>query len=193
MSQKPQSPQTAAVIKEEEARTELLATLAAARELGPEMDDTLSGRFVEQFNKLFPDSARDNARLRSDVQTLLVSARGHGSDADAARVKDFLSRAMAPQTFLPVIARPAGPPMRGQAGQYIPMAVCAAIIVGIVLASGGHAAWLLFWLLPMLFWSTRGRRRMRYRRYGYWDGYGPNLPRTDARRQLPPDDGPEMV
>jgi hypothetical protein len=190
MPDTPQSPQSKSLINEEEARTELLATLAAARELGPEMDGTLASRYAERLNTLFPNPARDQERLRRDVEALLTSARGHSADADDARVRDFLRATLAPQPASPaIIQRPAPPAPAGQLAGYLPMLICAAVIIAIVAASGGHAAWLLFWLLPMLFWSGRGRRRrMRYRRYGYWDGYGPMGPPRDPRRQLPPSD-----
>jgi hypothetical protein len=200
MSQTPQSQQAKSVINEEEARTELLATLSAARELGPEMDETLASRFVERLDALFPNPARDQTRLRRDVEALLVSARSHGPDADAARVKDFLASALAPQPTPPVFVQQPAPPATapGNLAAYIPTLIGAAVIIAIVAASGGHAFWLLFWLLPMLFWSGRGRRRrMRYRRYGYWDGYGPGygptMPPGGSRRRLPPGDDPEIL
>ena len=185
-----ETPQSKSLINEEEARTELLATLAAARELGPDMDGTLASRFVERLSALFPNPARDQARLRLDVEALLTSARGHSADADEARVRDFLRAALAPQPAPPILAPQPGPPSSAvRPAEYLPMLVCAAVIVAIVAASGGHAAWLLFWLLPMLVWSRPGRRRrMRYRRYGYWDGSGPMMPPTGSRRQLPPSD-----
>ncbi|HEU0026484.1 MAG TPA: hypothetical protein VFQ25_05150 [Ktedonobacterales bacterium] len=191
MPETPQSPQSKSLIHEEEARTELLATLAAARELGPDMDGTLAGRYVERISTLFPDPARDQDRLRRDVEALLTSARGHSADADDARVRDFLRSTLAPQPASPaIIQRPAPPAPTSQLADYLPMLIGAAVIIAIVAASGGQAYWLLFWLLPMLFWSSRGRRRrMRYRRYGYWDGgYGPSMPPRGSRRQLPPDD-----
>ena len=195
MPQTPQSPSnqlTKAVINEEEARTELLATLAAARELGPEMDDTLASRFADRFSALFPDPTRDLTRLRGDVETLIVSARGHGADADPARAKDFLARALAPKPAPPAVAPQAGLPARGQYAPYIPMILAAAVVIAIVVASHGYAFWLLF-ALPWMFFGGRRGRRMRYRRYGPWDNMGPGLPPGSSRRQLPPGDEPEML
>jgi len=192
MPQSPQSPETKNTINEEEARTELLATLAAARELGPDMDVTLAGRYVERLNVLFPNPMRDQARLRNDVEGLLTSARSHSADADQARVKDFLKTALAPTPAPPVAARPPAPPAFGsRPASYIPLLIGAAVIVAIVLASHGSAFWLV-WLLPMFLLG--GRRQRRYRRYGSWqDGYGPAMPPADSRRQLPPGDGPEIL
>lgn len=195
----PQSPQTSqtqqkAVINEEEARTELLATLAAARELGPQMDDTLASRYADQFATLFPDPTRDQARLRGDVETLIVSARGHGPDADPARAKDFLARALTPKPAPPIVRPQAALPARGQfVAPYIPRVVAVVAIIAIVVATRGEAAWLFFFLIPMFFWGGRRGRRMRYRRYGYWDGMGPGLPPDGAQRQLPPSNDPEML
>ncbi len=192
MPQTPQSQQTKSVINEEEARTELLATIAAARELGSGMDETLASRYVERFDALFPNPTRDQAHLRSEVESLLASARGHGADADAARVKDFLARALAPQPAMPIMVRPPmAPAPRMRQVAYLPMLVGLAAVIAIVAATHGAAFWLL-WLLPMFFWG--GRRRMRYRRYGPWnDGFGPMMPPPTSRRQLPPDDGPEII
>ncbi len=195
MPQTSQSQQSKTAINEEEARTELLATMAAARELGPEMDETLAIRYVERFETLFPDPLRDQARLRNDVEALLASARSHGADADAARVKDFLARARAPQPAPPVVVqRPASPtPVTGYA-RHIPMLIGMAVIIAVIVATHGAGFWLLF-LLPLIFGGgNRRRRRMRYRRYGYWDdGYGPTMPPNGSRRQLPPGDGPEIL
>ena len=173
---------------------ELLATLAAARELGPDMDETLAGRYVERLGALFPNPARDETRLHSDTLALIVSARTHSADADAARVKDFLARALAPQAAPPVMVQPPAPPATSaNAASYIPMLIGAAAIVAIMIGTHGQAFWLI-WLLPMFFWGSRGRRRMRYRRYGSWDGgYGPGMPPSGPRRQLPPGDGPEIL
>lgn len=182
-----------AVINEEEARTELLATLAAARELGPEMDDTLASRFADRFATLFPDPTRDLTRLRGDVETLIVSARGHGADADPARVKDFLARALASKPAPPIVRPPSEPPARGQFMPYIPMLIGLAFIVAIVVATHGEFFWPLLLIPIFIFGGRRGRRRMRYRRYGYWDGMGPGLPPGDPRRQLPPSNDPEML
>lgn len=192
MPQTPKSHQTMTAINEEEARTELLATLAAARELGPNMDETLASRYVEQLDALFPNPTRDQARLRSDVEALLASARSHGADADAARVKDFLARALAPQPAPPIMAPPPMAPMPGmRPTRILPMLIGLAVIVAIVAATHGGALWLL-WLLPMFFWG--GRRRMRYRRYGPWNGgYGPAMPPYGSPRRLPPGDGPEIL
>ena len=194
MPQTPQTPQMKALINEEEAHTELLATLAAARELGPDMDETLTSRYVERLGALFPNPARDETRLRSDVLALLVSARTHGSDADAARVKDFLARALAPQAAPPVMVQPPAPPApSANFASYLPMLIGAAAIVAIMAATHGQAFWLI-WLLPMFIWGGRGRRRRRYSRYGYWDGSArPGMPPPSGRRQLPPGDGPEIL
>jgi hypothetical protein len=191
----PQSQQTKTTINQEEARTELLATLAAARELGPDMDETLAGRYVERLDVLFPDKTRDSDRLRGEVKDLIASARGHGADADSARVQDFVARALAPRPAPPVPVRPPGPPMNGggRPGMYVPMIICIAVFIALAVATHGATAWLIF-LLPMIIWGgNRNRRRMRYRRYGYWDGYGPTMPGPDPRRQLPPGDGPEIL
>lgn len=199
MRQTPTSQQAKAVINEQEARTELLATLAAGRELGPDMDQTLASRFMEQLDTLLPSATRDGARLRRDVEALLASARTHTADADEARVDDFLKSALAPQPAAPQLSpQPPYLMMRRGPGAFIPLVVCIVGVVAIGALFGWHAPWALFWLIPLLFWSSRGRRRMRYRRYGYWDdggmGYGPRMgPPPDARRRLPPGDGPEII
>ena len=77
---------------------------------------------------------------------------------------------------------------------YLPAMIGIGAIIAIAIATKGEGLWLM-WLVPAMFWSmSRGsRRRMRYRRYGYWDGYGPNMPGDPPRRQLPPSNGPEML
>lgn len=198
MPQTPQSQLSKLVINEQEARTELLATIAAGRELGPTMDETLASRYAERLNTLFPNPARDEGRLRGDVEALLASARSHAADADEARVKDFLKSALAAQPAPPMVAQPPLPPAPRMAfAPYIPMALGTIAIVAILAATRGEAAWMLFWLIPLFFWSGRGRRRMRYRRYGNWDGggmgYGPQMPPRGSHRQLPPGDDPEVL
>lgn len=201
MTQSPQEThsQTKTVINLEEARTELQATLAAGRELGPEMDETLAARYVERLDTLFPDPTRDSTRLRSEVEALIASARGHGPDADPARAKDFVARALAPHPTAPVPVAPAGPLARRDMAlaNYIPMIVAAAVFIALLIATQGQVWWLIFIFPGMFFWGRggrRGRQRMRARRYGYWDGYGPTMPGpSDPNRQLPPGDHPEML
>lgn len=194
MPQTPQSPQvqqTKALINEEEVRTELLATIAAARELGPDMDQTLASRWVDQFATLFPNPARDKDRLRGDVETLLVTARGHGADADPARVKDFLAHALVTPPAPPAPIRQAQPASRGNLAPYLPMILGVAVFIAVLIATQGHLWWLVF-VIPGLFWGGRGSRRKRYRRYGDWYGMGPGTPPSNGR-QLPPGNDPEML
>lgn len=51
MARKDGKDQQLSPIQEEEARKELLATLAASRELGPEMDHTLVDRYIDEHVK----------------------------------------------------------------------------------------------------------------------------------------------
>jgi hypothetical protein len=195
-------------INEEEARTELRATLSAARELGPDMDATLASRYVERLDVLFPDKTRDSARLRRDVEALIVSARGHSADADAARVDDFVKSVLAvkpaqpaPLAPMPQPNMPYEPARQPSPAVIAPVAIVAIIAyVWMMVQTGGEWWWLIFFL-PGLIWGIsggrrgRGRGRRYYRRYGYWDGYGPNMPapNPDANRQLPPSDGSDWV
>lgn len=206
MPASPQSESVKQTINKEEARTELLATLSAARELGPDMDATLASRYVERLDVLFPDKTRDSARLRNEVEALIVSARGHSADADAARADDFVKRMLEqkPAQSAPLATMPqANAPYAQRGGPnpalFVPISVVSVVaFVALMIATGGHL-WFLIFCLPGIFWGFGGSRRNRarryYRRYGYWDGYGPNMPgpNPDGNHQLPPGDGPDWV
>ncbi|MEO7000756.1 MAG: hypothetical protein ABI068_03050 [Ktedonobacterales bacterium] len=59
-------------IQEEEARKELMATLAASRELGPEMDHTLVDRYIEEHVKAGAGKASRAVAQQPQPQTLAV-------------------------------------------------------------------------------------------------------------------------
>jgi hypothetical protein len=100
----------------EDARTELLAVLAAGRELGPEMDQALA----ESYLRKHPITA-DSTPGRPAVQPV----------------------AGAPSPAYQLIAG-------------VRFLLAAAIVVVALIASGGHALWLLWLPLVMGWWWWRG-------------------------------------
>ncbi|HEX8730514.1 MAG TPA: hypothetical protein VF725_00530, partial [Ktedonobacterales bacterium] len=91
----------------DEAKKELLATLHASRELGPEMDDILCDRFMDQLKALRPIGSYDPARARADLQALLQSARGSDPVGDDALAEGYLARLQPP---LPAVTATPGAP-----------------------------------------------------------------------------------
>ncbi len=165
----------------EEARKELLATIHASRELGPEMDDTLTDRFMERLSALRPAGSFDPATTRAGVRSLLQTARGTSAAEDNALVERFLADLKPPQPALPAYAPYNGMPAPAPYGPYgpgpmtpyqsggfaaiAPMILFAAVFIVALVVSHG-ALWWLFWVIPGAFgWS----RRNRYQRQMYRD------------------------
>jgi hypothetical protein len=114
----------------EDARTDLLAALAASRELGPEMDRAL----VESYLQKHP-----------------LPADGGPADAGA---------------WSPRGAPWPGRPVVGGIG----LLIGAVIVLAALIASGGHAFWLLWVPIALGFWWWRGWPA--YGRYGRWGYHG---------------------
>lgn len=192
----------------EEAKKELLATLHASRELGPEMDDALADRFMEQLKTLRPAGSFDPQRTRADLMALLNSARGSDPAGDDALVVGFLSNLQPPAPAMPAYAPYApypivpgtgyGPPTRVPSGGFsrgAPMLLMLAIMIGILVLSHGQA-WFLVFLVPMFLGGTRRRssyqRRIeRDQRRAYRNDQ--ILNRDDPYRPLPPSGPPEIL
>jgi hypothetical protein len=199
----------------EEVRKELLATIHASRELGPDMDDTLTDRFIERLGALRPAGSFDPAPARAELRSLLQTARGSGADGDNALAEQFIAglRAPAPPA-LPAYAPyggvpapapygsygpgPMGPYQGGGFTQIAPMIICATIFIVALIVSHGELWW-LFWLLPASFgWSRRGRYERDQRRRLYRDqrnAYRQNrvLGRDEVYPPLPPQQRPPEI
>lgn len=157
----------------EEARKELLATIHASRELGPEMDDTLTDRFMERLSALRPADSFDPTTTRAGLHSLLQTARGTSATEDNALAERFLADIKPPQPALPAYApysgmpapAPYGPYGPGPMAQYqgggfaqiAPMVLFAAVFIVALVVSHG-ALWWMFWVIPGAFgWSRRNR------------------------------------
>jgi hypothetical protein len=147
MAQNAQTPQ------DEDARKELLATIAAGRDLGPEMDQTLADRYIEQQQK----SKAQSRNVAPTPQYAAVGPAGQPPQAPA-RGGPFMLAPIGGIVFVGIIA--------------------AALITGHWEVLG--LLWLAVFLFGGAF---AGRRRMYrgsrryYRRFGpYDDGFGPGGP-----------------
>lgn len=157
----------------EEARKELLATMQASRELGPEMDDTLSDRFMEQLATLRPANSFDKTATRAKLESLLQSARGSDPAADATVADSFLTNIpparLDPQPYAyPGMPGPVeyGPMVRYRspdAARLAPMIICAIIFIAALAFSGGHLWWIIFFL-PGVFGLSRRSQYQQQRR-----------------------------
>jgi len=170
------TPTTQARYDAEETRKELLATLHASRELGPEMDDTLTDRFVERLGALRPAGSFDPTQTRADLRALLTSARGSDPTADDALVDSFIANIQPPKPVAPAYG-PYGPyppadvefgPMvrvrNNDLARIAPVLFMVAIFVGSMALSHGHTVWLIFPLLFLLNMDRRNRYRRRMER-----------------------------
>jgi hypothetical protein len=186
----------------EEARKELLATLQASRELGPEMDDALTDRFIEQLSALRPAGSFDQAGTRARFHSLLQSVRGSDPAGDPAAAESFLAGIQPPRRDpqpyaynappAPMQYGPMAPTPYGGAAQIAPMVIFAAIFIVALIVSGGHMWWLLW---PLLVISGGWGRRNRGQRRLYRDpqrGYGNDriLNRDEVYGHLPPQQRP---
>lgn len=202
----------------EEAKRELLATLGAARELDPIMDESLADRYIEQLRAARPNSPFDQAAARADLLSTLKSARGSDAAGDDALASDYLARLRPPQPATPpapVMAPPYGPygpygapapygPPGAPAAtihpaiMMIPVVLITAAYVVSLIATQGQTWW-LFWLIPAsLGWFGGGRYRARSMRRYYRDQsrayrYGRTLPPDEVYRPLPPQQQPPEV
>lgn len=195
----------------EEAKKELLATLHASRELGPEMDDALADRFMDRLKTLRPTGSYDPQRTRADLTALLNSARGSDPAGDDALVVSFLSNLQPPAPAMPAYAPYApyppypivpgtgyGPPTRAPSSGFsreAPALLMIAIMIAILVLSHGQA-WFLVFLVPMFLRGTRRRssyqRRIeRDQRQAYRNDQ--ILNRDDPYHQLPPSGPPEIL
>ncbi len=192
----------------EEAKKELLATLHASRELGPEMDDALADRFIERLSALRPAGSFDPERTRADLKSLLNSARGSDPAGDDALVVNFLTNIQPPTPAMPAYAPYApypivpgraeyGPAVRvpqGGLSRGAPALLMLAIMIGILILSHGQA-WFLVFLVPMFMnWGRRGsyqRRIERDQRRAY--RHDRILNRDDPYHPLPPSGPPEIL
>lgn len=156
----------------EEARKELLATIHASRELGPEMEDTLADRFMEKLATLRPANSFDKTATRAKLESLLQSTRGSDPAADASLADSFLTNIppaqLVPQPYAyggvpaPMQYGPMGP-ARSQAVNLAPMIVCAAVFIVALAVSGGHLWWIIFFLPGVFGLSRRGRYQQQRR------------------------------
>lgn len=188
----------------EEARKELLATIHAGRELGPEMDDALTDRFMEQLTKLRPAGSFDPTSARAQFSTLLNSLRGSDPAGDSAAADGFLSSLRPARPAVPAYAPYAqpqypnspqfGPLVRYRNGPNITPMMVIAIVVAVMIFAKIDMWWLIF-VLPALFgWRRSGRYRNRayrdqqraYRHNRIMDADGQYHP-------LPPSGPPEIL
>ncbi|HEX8995606.1 MAG TPA: hypothetical protein VF812_06215 [Ktedonobacterales bacterium] len=190
----------------DEAQKELMATLHASRELGPEMDDTLTDRFMERLGALRPAGSFDQARTRADLMSLLRSSRGSDPAGDDALVSSFLTNIRPPATVMPAYAPYAPnagyapnapmPPMRySPASRIIPMAVMIGIFLVSLALTHGHSFWFI-WLLPLfLGWGRRGyyQRRLERDQRRYYRHNRIMRPDDPFNRTLPPSGPPEIL
>lgn len=177
----------------DEAKKELLATLHAGRELGPEMDDILCDRFMDQLKALRPVGSYDPTRARADLQALLQSARGSDPVGDDALAEGYLARLRPP---LPAVSAMPGAPApewggpQSELGRIAPVVIAGAIVITAIVFVPAHPWWLIFFLPAILGWMRGGgshRRRARYYRYDRTLHHG------DRYRQLPPSDNPPEI
>lgn len=176
----------------DEAKKELLATLHASRELGPEMDDALADRFMDQLKALRPVGSYDPARARADLSVLIQSARGSDPVGDDALAEGYLARLQPP---LPAVQPMPGAPApqwggpQSELGRVVPLVIAGAIVITAMVLTRGEMWWLIFFLPALLGWLRGGgsRRRMRYYRYNRV------MRPDDPYRQLPPSGNPPEI
>lgn len=205
------TPTTKARYDAEEARKELLATLHASRELGPEMEDALADRFIEQLGSLRPAGSFDPAKTRADLRSLLASARGSDPVGDDALVESFLANIQPPRPAVPAYGPygPYGPyppapadvefgsPVRvrnSDLARIAPLLIALVIFIASMFWTNGHSVWLIF---PLLFLLNSGRRN-RYQRRLERDQrrayrHDRIMRRDDPYHQLPPSGPPEIL
>jgi hypothetical protein len=142
----------------EDERADLLATLAAARELGPEMDKSIVDSYLE--------------RRKSETRAGVVSSASATSQGNQPG-----------QGIMPH-QTPGTPTGIAQAGMLLFPLIGIAIFVAILFASGGHAWW-LFWI-PLAMggwwrgmWYPHNRYAYRAERHAMRDDY--RQARRDAR------------
>jgi hypothetical protein len=191
----------------EEARKELLATMQASRELGPEMDDTLSDRFMEKLATLRPANSFDKTATRAKLESLLQSARGSDSAADATVADSFLTN-IPPARLDPQPYAYPGAPGQVEYGPLVryrnpdmarlaPMIVCAAILIVALVVSGGHLWWLIFFLPAAFGMGRRGQYQQQRRlQREQWRAQRHDriLNRDDVNNpRLPPQRPPEIL
>ncbi|HEU5344954.1 MAG TPA: hypothetical protein VFX31_13455 [Ktedonobacterales bacterium] len=191
----------------EEARKELLATIHASRELGPEMDDALTDRFMEQLATLRPANSFDTAATRGKFAALLQSARGSDPQADGALADSFLANLHPPRLDPQPYAYGGVPaPMeygplvryRGDAfAQVAPLILCAAVLIVALWVSQGQLWWLVFFV-PAIFGIGRNGRQRQQRRLQreQWRSQRNDriLNRDDINNpRLPPRRPPEII
>ncbi len=191
----------------EEAKKELLATLHACRELGPQMDEALTDRYMDQLRALRPADSFDPTRTHADVQALLSRARGSNPAEDDALVSDFLAKIQPPAppalAAYPYGAYPPAPtdtpygPVRAPTNGFAYMApfiIATAAYIAIVYFSKGDAWW-MFWIIPVITgWGRRGISPNRYNRYQRRLYRHNRIMNRDAiDRQQPPYHPPEIL
>ncbi len=183
----------------DELRKELLATIHASRELGPEMDDTLTDRFMERMSGLRPAGSYDQAGTRARLSALLQSARGSDSAGDNALAEDFIAGIQPPRRDpqpyaygAPPAPMPYGAPMppapSGGFAQVAPMLIVAIVFIAALAVSGGHLWWIIFFLPAAFGWNRRNRYQRRLYRDQRRDYYrnGRILNRDEVYPPLPP-------
>lgn len=192
----------------DEARKELLATLNASRELGPEMDDALTDRYIERLRTLRPAGSFDPAKTHADLESLLKSARGSDPAGDDALVGSFLASiqppALAPAyaSYAPYAPNPGyaqyGPLVRVRhpgVARIAPLLVMLAVFVVVMALTHGHAFWFI-WLLPLfLGWGRRGSHQRRLERDQQRAYRNDRIIRPDDpyHHTLPPSGPPEIL
>lgn len=190
----------------EEARKELLATIHASRELGPEMDDTLTDRFMEQLTTLRPANSFDKAATRGKFEALLQSARGSDPQADGALADSFLAN-IPPAPLPPQPYAYGGMPAPMEYGplvryrndgfaQVAPMIICAIVFIAALAFSGGHLWWIIFFLPAVFGVSRRGRYQQRRLQREQWRSQRHDriLNRDEINNpRLPPQRPPEII
>lgn len=189
----------------EESRKELLATIHASRELGPEMDDTLADRFMEKLATLRPANSFDKPSTRAKLELLLQSARGSDPQADGALADSFLEGIQPPRVDVQPYAYrgapapyPYGPPTpyNNQAVNLAPMIICAIIFIAALAFSGGHLWWIIFFLPGIFGLSRRGRYQQRRLQREQWRAQrNDRIPNRDDinNPRLPPQRPPEII
>ncbi len=157
--------QNAQTPEDEEARKDLLATIAAGRELGPEMDQTLADRYIEQREKA---KSRNVAPTPTTPQYAPVGQAGQPPQ-------------VGPSGGPPVVLAP------------IAVIVIVGIIVAAAVTQNWALLGLLWvafiFLGPAIAFRRRNYRYSRryYRRFGYYDdGFGPGGPPMMGGPGAPP-------
>lgn len=187
----------------DEAKKELLATIHASRELGPQMDEALTDRYMEQLGKLRPAGSFDQMTTRTRLQTLLNTVRGSDPAGDETAAEGFLVGIQPPTAAVPAYGAYApraygpefGPMVRYRGGPRVsPFPLLAIIVIAAIAVSTGQH-WMMFLVIPILFGSSRwGRDQRRYdrdqrRAYRHNRIIGPD----DPYGQLPPSGPPEVL